>query len=411
MFNTTPTCPDRTNTETLVVVQELLDTSTSHISFPPDIERVYQQDVRNHHRRRTLATAVVALGIFYGIIVLGLSDSGLTHYGRIACSALAGFLPVLAAMIWLHFRPMSGGRQQITATAVLAFTLSANFMIHDAGLDTVRFVTFAFCLIVITANVVLSVDFRMAVFTTTACCMITSAFVLLEASVERNYHLLPILLMAATALLTLAANYRIETTSRYVYLLLLREKLQSQNIQAQNEHLSAMSHSDPLTGIANRRAFDAALERTWASSAKGGQPLALLMLDIDHFKRFNDTYGHPAGDAALRKVALAVMEATREDSDMSARLGGEEFAVIVRDGDIRTARAVARRIHESVAALAIPHSASPTGSILSVSIGAAEAMPIEGGNPEELIRKADQSLYDAKSTGRNRTGSDPRKAA
>lgn len=397
--------------ETLAVVGELLARSSSHISFPPVIERGYQQDVRNHYRRRTLITAILALVVFYAMIVLALSSDGVASWEQKVWWVVGGCLPVGVAMLWLYRRPLAVQRQKIKATAVLIFTLSANVMVYSADLETARLAAFAFGLIVITSNVVLSLDFRTAAFTSVASFVITAVFMFARSGYDWHFQALPVLLMTATALLTLAANYRIETTSRYVYLMLLREKLLGRHIRAQNDRLSRISYSDPLTGIANRRAFDEKLATIWADAVRSGEPVGMLMLDIDHFKRFNDTYGHPAGDDCLTKVAGAIAEATRGRSDIAARLGGEEFGIILHNGDVRTARAIARRIHEGVAALRIPHAASPTASFLSVSIGTAEALPIDGGTAEDLVLAADKALYAAKAGGRNRTDNEPRKAA
>ena len=411
MFDVTQKLTRDASDALLDLVTVTLGRGSSHLRFPRDIERLYQAEIRNHYRRRTLYTAGFSVLVIYGLVIAGLVGSPSADFARQALAGTSGLLAVGAAMTWLFWQPQAGHRQQIMAGAVIIFTLSVNLMLDGVQTENARIATYAFTLIVITANVVLSLDFRSAVATSAACCLVTAGFTATNHQTNWLGEVLPVLLMTATALLTLAANFRIETTSRYVYLLLLREKLQGRSIRAQNETLSQISRSDPLTGIPNRRAFDEMLERIWAEAFASRIPVALLMIDIDHFKSYNDTYGHPAGDACLTSIAAAIDEVTRGQGDFAARLGGEEFAVILQRADLRTARAIARRIHEKVASLRIPHGGSQTSAYVSVSIGMADASPEDGERPQVLLLAADKALYAAKSAGRNQTGSLDGKAA
>ncbi len=168
--------------------------------------------------------------------------------------------------------------------------------------------------------------------------------------------------------------------------------------------LEELARKDGLTGLANRRAFDEMLERTWRQTLREGGEMALLLLDIDHFKQFNDAYGHQAGDDVLRTVAAAVGEFARRPSDLACRYGGEEFAVIMGGIGSNAAVGIAEEIRSMVAGLGVPHEASPRGS-LTLSIGVATAMARVGGSirmPESLLQAADHALYKAKAGGRNR---------
>ena len=166
--------------------------------------------------------------------------------------------------------------------------------------------------------------------------------------------------------------------------------------------LDKQAHVDGLTGLANRRRFDHVLASECDRAGRSGQPLTLLLIDVDFFKRFNDLYGHLAGDDGLRAVASAIAASVSRPSDLVARYGGEEFAVILpmtgRDG----ALLVAERIRTNVANLAIAHAAGTAGYV-TVSIGAAEALPQRSDDGPLLISFADQALYRAKALGRNRT--------
>jgi diguanylate cyclase (GGDEF)-like protein len=176
--------------------------------------------------------------------------------------------------------------------------------------------------------------------------------------------------------------------------------------KALEDKLAAQALTDGLTGLANRRAFDEALDRVWRTTVRQGTKMSLLLLDIDFFKGFNDKYGHQVGDDCLRAVAAAVAGALSRPSDLAARYGGEELAVILHDTDGPGAIEVAERIREAIQALRIPHEENhPGNQCISVSIGAATAISLVGGTmnmPAGLLAAADTALYKAKHSGRNR---------
>ncbi len=168
--------------------------------------------------------------------------------------------------------------------------------------------------------------------------------------------------------------------------------------------LEALARMDGLTGIANRRAFDEALEREWRDALKGNDAISLLVIDIDCFKAFNDTNGHQAGDDCLRTIAAAIAEHATQEGELAARYGGEEFAVILPHTDYNRALATGERIRAAVEALAVPHPGAPVSSVVTVSVGVATAMAAHGGTiemPHGLLQAADAALYKAKAWGRN----------
>jgi len=168
-----------------------------------------------------------------------------------------------------------------------------------------------------------------------------------------------------------------------------------------NRELEHQAETCPLTGIANRRGFDAALDRAIRRSRRSGQPMSLLMLDMDHFKAINDTYGHQAGDEALKAFAQVLKASARRPDDVAARYGGEEFALILPDADKDGAATVAENVREILARAAIPNPRGADGKA-TTSIGIATVGP--GSLPEtrELISRADSALYKAKHSGRDR---------
>ena len=167
------------------------------------------------------------------------------------------------------------------------------------------------------------------------------------------------------------------------------------------DRLAQLSREDALTGIANRRRFDEALEQEWRRSARMRSTLSLVLADIDFFKQFNDRYGHHAGDECLKHVARVMQGAVRRPSDLPARYGGEEFVALLADTTTEGAWRVAEGIRTGIAALAIPHIDSPHG-IVTVSCGVATLVASQDDLSTELIRAADRLLYAAKADGRNR---------
>ncbi|MFL9650157.1 MULTISPECIES: GGDEF domain-containing protein [Exiguobacterium] len=186
-----------------------------------------------------------------------------------------------------------------------------------------------------------------------------------------------------------------------IALLLLMTFMHTFRLERSKQALIHRSLHDALTGIWNRRAFDEKLERMWDEATDTGDVLALLLLDIDAFKTYNDTYGHLAGDACLERVANAIDKAVGEDG-MTARYGGEEFAVLLRPRHARQPKEIAERIRQAVLKLNIAHEMYSPLRKVSVSIGVAEHAPTPSGDKTDLIEAADQALYQAKQSGRNR---------
>jgi two-component system cell cycle response regulator len=168
---------------------------------------------------------------------------------------------------------------------------------------------------------------------------------------------------------------------------------------------TALQHAamvDQLTQIANRRHFDSFLEQEWHRALRSGQPLSLIVLDVDHFKLYNDTLGHAAGDLCLQKVAAALQARALRTTDLAARYGGEEFVLLFAETTLETAVALAESIRASVESLHLPHPRSPTGEWLTVSMGVASIVPSQFDRIEQFFVAADRMMYAAKEGGRNR---------
>ncbi|EJM85038.1 diguanylate cyclase (GGDEF) domain-containing protein [Pseudomonas sp. GM74] len=203
---------------------------------------------------------------------------------------------------------------------------------------------------------------------------------------------------------------RIRYHSRSYMTLLQRDaayralRVSQQQLLDTNLVLQRLMNSDGLTGLSNRRHFDEYMELEWRRSLREQSQLSLLMIDVDYFKAYNDSFGHLEGDEALRKVAAAIKDASARPSDLPARYGGEEFALVLPNTSQGGARLVAEKLRQTVAALKIPHNSPTEGSSLTISIGLSTITPKAGSNCRDLISAADKGLYLAKNNGRNQVG-------
>ncbi len=191
--------------------------------------------------------------------------------------------------------------------------------------------------------------------------------------------------------------------SKPVNAAVVRARVRTQlTVKRQSDALRELTLTDGLTGVANRRAFDETLANEWRRCARVHAPMALIMVDIDQFKNYNDAYGHQAGDACLQQVAGAMRRAAGRPQDLVARYGGEEFAILLPQEDVHGAEGVARRLLDEISLLSIPHAQSNVTPWVSVSMGLASLTPSDASVPGMLIKSADALLYQAKAAGRNR---------
>jgi diguanylate cyclase (GGDEF)-like protein len=192
--------------------------------------------------------------------------------------------------------------------------------------------------------------------------------------------------------------------------LLEERKALEDSLQRSESLYRQLANADGLTGLANRRWFDEQLEEEWQRGLDHGQPLALLLIDVDLFKAYNDLFGHMAGDSCLRRIAEVIANGLSQDAGVASRFGGEEFAVILPDTEKDRALEVGERLRTAVAALNLPHGESPWG-IQTVSIGVAVAVPERTGSALGLLSASDSALYCAKRLGRNRVEANQPQAA
>jgi len=220
-----------------------------------------------------------------------------------------------------------------------------------------------------------------------------------EAAPWQQWYAWMLYVVAAIVMILFAG--RMLYDRRWKQKVLELENVRSLLLEA-NQQLDQLSRLDSLTSIPNRRALDAWLSNEWAIAQRQKHKVALIMLDIDYFKRYNDNYGHLMGDACLRRVAKVLSDSLHRTTDFCARYGGEEFVVMLHDTELDGAEVVAQRLLEAIDVLRIPHEKSSVAPYITISLGVASLQPHPDSLPQALVQLADQALYQAKAGGRHR---------
>jgi diguanylate cyclase (GGDEF)-like protein len=343
------------------------------------------------------------------IVALMALAAGVVHaeaFGVIAFGFIGLAAPV-ALVVLAHLIPRFQRRaSELTAFSALFglvmmhvfATLTGDLPLHRSIAEhAVIFVTLATCTI---ANL----RFRSA-FTVCISALAFLPLFSLVSGLTPNWTLFPFYAVGSLIVGTIV-GVTSEIRERTVYLQERLLALEKRELDLLSKELAAISRQDALTGLPNRRHFDEILAREWASCLREQAPLGILFIDVDFFKRFNDLYGHHAGDECLRHVARALGEQALRASDFVARYGGEEFVALFPRTESAGMDSVAERFLGSVDALAIPHAASDAAPFVTVSIGTACLVPDEVTDPQALVQKADAALYLAKASGRHRWVSD-----
>jgi diguanylate cyclase (GGDEF)-like protein len=367
------------------------------LRFSRPVSARYEIDTgreRALHLRRTILIGLVfhnAYNLTTALLMPEMLSLGL---------ALRLFLvtPLGLMLAWSVTR-VPGPRRERMVTATMLLMTAVPILLFSLERETMTAICYIeYPLMMVFATMMLVLRFPHALILTGLSAAASFASIALRTDLPPELALCLAFQTLAGGFFVLYGNHQIEGVRRRAYLVSLREILRSAGLEQDRRVLTALSETDALTGLANRRALDSALAKT-AGEARG---TALLMLDVDHFKRFNDAYGHPAGDACLRRIAEALAGETRGGRDCVARYGGEEFSILMRGCDARAVARVVRRLRAGIAGLEIPHAARGDGqAFVTVSIGVALASAGRTTSPAELLAEADAALYDAKGRGRN----------
>jgi diguanylate cyclase (GGDEF)-like protein len=282
-------------------------------------------------------------------------------------------------------------------TALLCFI---NLMVEgSATAATTTFGLMCVLISVLFVNVVMRIRLAYAVSSTALMLVGGLWFAYHAAGLAGSEKTIGMSLMVIGIGITQTAGYSLERQERQGYLLFQRSEMQA-------EELHRLSNLDKLTGLPNRRAFEEQFDKLWMEAERARTPLSAVVIDIDHFKVVNDVYGHLYGDEVLRRVAGLLPQALREQEDMAARFGGEEFVILLPDTQPDRAMLVAERVRSLVemAGTPVPEVAGANGKMMwaTVSCGVSTCVPESGLTRERLLKTADRALYQAKGLGRNR---------
>lgn len=361
--------------------------------FPERLEQLFERETQHARSSHLVLIGIIWIALSIIVTLLLSRDSGTPAFGMRPAVRLGIVTPILIGAtfaIWFGVRPFVRELAMMLACIIAPGSLMLGVLLNPAtDLGTNRG---SLTIILLFITVVVRLRFW---FAAVAC----FALVSLQVAVPLMLHV-PVLgngvLSLITIAATLTANYTLEREYRLNYLHRLRSRIQGAELSALVAQLHDLSNQDPLTGLANRRALDAVLDDLCSRNER----FSVILLDVDAFKAFNDTYGHQIGDDALRRIGAMLRASLRFTTDRVARMGGEEFAVVLPQTALEDARTMAERMRNSILELRIPHVHSTVGKIVTISAGVSAS----NGNtsPREIIASADKALYRAKLAGRNR---------
>ncbi len=373
--------------------------------FPPALERSFN-DATWTERYREFRFWL------WGFLVFAWLALGLTYLANPEELALAAAVrlfvitPAYLTGIWLlsHRQPRHVEFAAAILPHVLALVCVEALFLATAGPDIARnSITLTFG--ILATNFVVPMRSRQTIAYTALTVAIGDALIATDMVVRHGAFVQAdtIMFNHMVVALSVFGRVRAEAGMRRGFLrgLLLRRR--TDELARANERLLEISITDPLTGVANRRSYEKVLLGSWNAAMASGSPLAVLMIDVDRFKSYNDRLGHLQGDECLRAIARAIVGQTRRGRDVVGRFGGEEFVMLLPNTDRDTATAVAERVRRAVASLGMPHPGGNEHGVVTVSIGVAALDDVgTESRPDGLLAAADRALYAAKLAGRNR---------
>ena len=394
---------------TMARIQDLLENGFPLMSFPTDLEQAFLQDRLPARARHFLVSGLISLLIYNGFL---LADFLMARdvFWLAAQLRLLVFTPIALGSLYLFHKGIHPFRGLFPLAMVDVLALlggigaaaSLGIVLPLSESPMVHFYPVGFMVVITYGNIVQRMRFWYAVaFSLILLTLHVVGVWALPSFPERM--MMPLMSMVlASAAFTLTANYALENDERRRFLLTERERGLIRSLTQTQVRLRELSRVDELTGLYNRRHFESAMQQLWQRASFGRTPMAILMIDVDHFKKFNDHYGHPAGDACLRQVCQVMKQTLTGQGVIVARFGGEEFIAAIPGLDEDATLALAEQVRAHVERCQIPHERSATSTVVTASLGLAwcEARPEM--KVEHLLALADGALYDAKYQGRNR---------
>jgi diguanylate cyclase (GGDEF)-like protein len=372
------------------------------LKFAPAVEARFEADEGQARRTGLIQAGLLGLLIYNCFLFNDWTMRGPAMFGQSVAwrGLLTGYgLLALGLSWWQVVSPK--WREILMASCSVLANFCACMLFQATAAPERAYDPFTFTLVFVACNVSFPLPFREALVSSLIGLVMVFAFVVPDP--------LPLVaktsalgMMTGACLFTLQACRRMEASGRQSYLLRLNETLRMAAARHEAEAFARMSLTDPLTELPNRRAMEGALSLMWAGAKAQQGWVSMLIVDVDHFKRYNDRFGHPAGDVCLQRVAAA-MRAKLREGDFIARIGGEEFVVLLPGTHDPMVQAMAERMRAAVEQLAMAGGDAERGGVVTVSIGMVAANPAQDcPDPAAMMAAADAALYRAKSQGRNR---------
>ena len=356
------------------------------LRFDGELEREFQAFYTEGHLVRVRVAAYLVIVLFIAFIGIDLTTLP-EHVWYWTTKIRVAMMLFMAALLYVTYRP---ALRVFVGQAVYIAALSAGIgtvVVIGTGLKLGTQIPYeGILLVALFIYLIACLQWRRALFANLATLFAFIAMLLLYQT-DSQALMYQIIFMVAANAVGAYGGYFLEHSSRTMFLV--------------NKLLNELAELDGLTGLSNRRTLNIHLDRIWKQAIRDNHEVAIAMIDVDHFKKYNDRYGHLQGDAALRAVADVIAHHARRPLDITARYGGEEFAVVWYHPSATELPRMAEIMTKAVLALNMPHADSEFGS-LSISVGVAIMKPRKGEGSEDLLRLADAALYDAKRQGRNR---------
>ncbi len=382
-----------------MIVEETLRRGFRWLRFPAPLEDIFERETSVARVRHMIVAGMIAV-LTYDLFLF--SDySMVPDIIKAALIIRLGIVTPLTLLVMAaQYRGLS---PQLREGAGMAVTLAGGAgLIYLLGLSrepNASYYIYGLILVIMFGNIVLQLRFWYAVAASLVMMAVYSTVTLATLGSLPITQINNIVVLLSTVALSLFANYKLEQDHRRSYLLNLRERIHGAVLSDRNNKLMELSHIDPLTGLANRRELTEYLDLLLQKPATN--QLAIVMFDVDHFKLYNNYYGHPMGDECLRQIAIVLAKSARRSADLVVRFGGEEFVAVLPGCDLPTAERFAERILKAVQDLLIPHAASPISIYVSISAGVATGRITTSTDVQSIFARADAALYRAKSAGRN----------
>ena len=365
-----------------------LETGRPDLSFTPLLEKEFREFCLSQivSRGRLAASVAFVLALAITSVAFLLSDPGADRFPNLMAFAL--LYPLLGSIVLATLVPaLRAHYEVITGAAIALAGLCGIYIVQVAALHDASYVLASQVLLILYACRFLGLRFKLGVGIAG---MLIVANALLGTLLGLPTHELLYMtaILAAAAIIGTVSSYNWEKTLRLTFI--------------EQRMLNELAQRDGLTGLYNRRIFDDYIQRVWRQARRDEVPVEIILIDIDHFKIYNDLYGHQAGDDCLRRVAQVIQRAAKRPFDFGARYGGEEFVLVLYGPPDDYARTLPEQLRQDIMALAIQHEGSRVVPTISVSIGVAIADPNSGRSLTGAIQAADEALYEAKQCGRNR---------